>query len=73
MKSSFKPSQIYAMDETPVGQGMVGTTTVTKQGSKDLVLKSTGHKKAYVSVRLRERTVKKMKPFIIFKGANVMF
>ena len=40
------------MDETPIWQDMVGTTTFTKQGSKDVVLKSTGHKKASVSVCL---------------------
>ena len=69
MKSNFKPSQIYAMDEIPVWQDMVRTTT--KQGSKDVVLKSTGHEKACVSVCFTARADgQKMKPFIIFKGAK---
>ena len=59
------------MDETPVWQDMVGTTTVTKQGSKDVVLKPTGHEKARVSVCLTARAAgQKMKPFIVFKGAK---
>ena len=50
MKFNFETSQIYAMDETPAWQDMVGTTTVTKKGSQDVVFKSTGHKKTRVCV-----------------------
>ena len=71
MKFNFEPSQIYAMDETPVWQDMVGTTTVTTKGNRDVVLKSTGHEKARVSVCLTARADgQKMKPFIVFKGAK---
>ena len=71
MRCNFKASQIYAMDETPVSQDLVGTTTVTKVGSQDVVLKSTGHEKARVSVCLTARADgTKLKPFIVFKGAK---
>ena len=36
MKFNFKP-QIYAMNETPVWEDMVRTTTVSKNGSQDVV------------------------------------
>ena len=52
MKFHFKSSQIYAIDETPVLQDMVGMTTVTKKGSQDVASKSTGHEKARVSMCL---------------------
>ena len=68
MRYNFKASQIYAMDETPVWQDMVGTTTVSKVGSQDVVLKSTGHEKARVSVCLTARADgTKLKPFIVAK------
>ena len=71
MRCNFKASQMYAMDETPVWQDMVVTTTVSKVGSQDVVLKSTGHEKARVSVCLTARADgTKLKPFIVFKGAK---
>ena len=71
IRCNFKASQIYAMDETPVWQDMVGTTTVSKVGSQDVGLKSTGHEKAHVSVYLTARADgTKLKPFIVFKGAK---
>ena len=71
MRCNFKASQIYAMDETPVWQDMVGSTTVSKVGSQDVVLKSTGHEKARVSVCLTARADgTKLKPFIVFKGVK---
>ena len=71
MRCDFKASQINAMDETPVWQDMVGTKTVSKVGSQDVVLKSTGHEKARVSVCLTARADgTKLKPFIVFKGAK---
>ena len=70
-KFNYASSQIYGMDETPVWQDMVGTTTVTKSGSKDVLLISTGHEKARVSVCLAARADgQKMKPFIVFQGAK---
>ena len=70
-KFSFDPSQIYAMDETPVLQGMVGTTTVNKKESQDVVFKSTAHEKAHVSVCLTAQADgQKMKSFVVFKGAK---
>ena len=38
MKFNLKSSQIYAMDETPVLQDIVGTTTISKKGSQMLYL-----------------------------------
>ena len=71
MKCKFDPSNIYAMDETPVWSDMVGTTTVTRKGSSEVVLKSIGHEKARVSVCLTAKADgTKMKPFIVFKGAK---
>ena len=71
MRCNFKASQIYAMDETPVWQDMIGTTTVSKVGSQDVVLKSTGHEKARVLVCLTARADgTKLKLFIVFKGAK---
>lgn len=43
MKTDFNPSDIIAMDETPVWADMVSSTTVNKTGQKDV--KSIGHKK----------------------------
>ena len=72
MRCNFKASQIYAMDETPVWQDMVGTTTVSKVGSQDVVLKSTGYEKTRVSVCLTARADEtKLKPFIVFKEAKL--
>ena len=48
MRHSFTPFQVYAVDEAPVWQDMVGSTTISRKGSKDVVLKSTGHEKARV-------------------------
>ena len=42
---------------------MIGTTTVSKVGSYDAVLKLTGYEKGLVSVCLT-----KLKPLIVFKG-----
>ena len=40
------------MDETPVWCDMISETTVDAKGKKTITLKSTGHKKARVSVCL---------------------
>ena len=67
VKFNFEPSQIYAMDKTPVWQDMVGKATVTKKGSQDVVFKLTGHEKARVSVCLTAQADGQMtKPFFLF-------
>ena len=37
-KFTFAPSNIYAMDETPVWEDMVATTTVEKVGAKEVLM-----------------------------------
>ena len=70
-KFKFAPSNIYAMDETPVWEDMVATTTVEKVGAKEVLMRSTGHEKARVTVCLCAKADgSKLKPFIIFKGAK---
>ena len=70
-KFDFLPSNIYAMDETPVWEDMVATTTVDRKGTKDVVMQSTGHEKARVTVCLTDKADgSKLKPFIVFKGAK---
>ena len=50
---------------------MVGTTTVSKVGSQDVVLKSTGQEKARDSVCLTAKAVgTKLKPFIVVTGTK---
>ena len=45
IKFKYQPSNIIAMDETPVWNVMVSNTTVDKQGAKSVCLKTTGHEK----------------------------
>ena len=52
MKYNFTPSNLYAMDETPVWKDIVEATTVSKVGGQDVVLKSTRHVPACVSFSL---------------------
>ena len=71
MKCNFISPWIYAMDETPVWQEIVGTTTVSRVGSQDIVLNSTGNEKAVASVCLAAKADgTKLKPFIVVKGAK---
>lgn len=67
----FKESSIIAMDETPVWNDMVSSTTVARTGEKDIPLKTTGHEKVRVSVCLAAKgDGTKLKPFIVFVGAK---
>ena len=67
----FPNSSILAMDETPVWNDMVSSTTVDKTGSKDVPLKTTGHEKVRVSVCLAAKgDGTKLKPFEVFVGAK---
>ena len=64
-------SSILAMDETPVWNDMVSSTTVDKTGSKDVPLKTTGDEKNRVSVCLAAKgDGTKLKPFVVFAGAK---
>ncbi|PFX24015.1 Proto-oncogene tyrosine-protein kinase receptor Ret [Stylophora pistillata] len=49
-KHKYKPSDIGAMDETPVWCDMLSETAVDATGKKSITLKSTGYEKARVSV-----------------------
>lgn len=67
----FPNSSILAMDETPVWNYMVSSTTVDKTGSKDVSLKTTGHEKVRVSVCLAAKgDGTKLKPFVVFAGTK---
>lgn len=45
-KHNYSPSNIIAMDETPVWMDMVSDTTVHKKGAHTVTMKSTGHEKS---------------------------
>ena len=71
MRTNFSPDCIIAMDETAVWSDMVGNVTVDTTGTKDVLLKSTGNEKVKVSVCLNAKANgTKLKPFIVFQGAN---
>ena len=62
------------MDETAIWSDMVGNVTVDTTGTKDVPLKSTGNEKVEVSVYLTAKADgTKLKPFIVFQGANEEF
>ena len=58
------------MDETPVWSDMVPDTTVDVAGSKEVSMKTTGHKKCRITVALSAKGDGKLKPLILFKGAK---
>ena len=71
MKTNFSPDCIIAMDETAVWSDMVGNVTVDTTGTQDVPLKSTGNGKVKVSECLTTKVDgTKLKPFIVFQGAN---
>ena len=70
-KRNYNPSNIIAMDETPVWCDMISETTIDKTGKKSITLKTTGHEKARVSVCLAAKADgTKLKPMVVFKGAK---
>ena len=59
------------MDKTSVWSDMVSETTVNSTGNKTITMKTTGHKKSGVSVRLPAKAdCTKLKPMVVFKGAK---
>ena len=59
------------MDETPVWDDMVSTTTVDLYGANSIRLKTTEHEKVMVTVCLMAKADgTKLKPFIVFRGAK---
>ncbi|XP_022793287.1 titin-like [Stylophora pistillata] len=70
-KHKYKPSDIGAMDETPVWCDMLSETAVDATGKKSITLKSTGYEKARVSVcPAAKADGTKLKPMVVFKGAK---
>ena len=70
-KHNYNPSDIIAMDETPVWCDMISETTIDKTGKKSITLKTTGDEKARVSVCLAAKADgTKLKPMLVFKGAK---
>ena len=71
IKHNYAPCDIIAMDETPVWCDMISETTVDKSGIKTVTLKTTGQEKSRVSVVLAAKADgTKLKPMVVFKGAN---
>ena len=71
MQKNYNPSDIIAMDETPVWCDMISETTIDKTGKKSITLKTTGHEKARVSVCLAAKADgTKLKPMVVLKGAK---
>ena len=71
LSTKCSPTNIIAMDETPVWLNMVSDTTVDKTGARTVTMKSAGHEKCRVSVCLTAKADgSKLKPFIVFKNAK---
>ena len=51
-KHNYNPSDIIAMDETPIWCYIISGTTIDKTGKKSITLKTTGNEKAGVSVHV---------------------
>ena len=71
LSTKCSPTNIIAMDETPVWSNMVSDTTVDKTGARTVTMKATGHEKCRVSVCLTSKADgSKLKPFIVFKNVK---
>ena len=71
-KHEYSPSDIIAMDETPVWCDMVSETTIDATGKKTITLKTTGHEKARVSVCLAAKADgTKLKPMVVFRELSL--
>ena len=67
----FNNSSIISMDEIPVWNDTVSSTTVNKSGIKDVPPKKTGHEKVRMSVCFAARgDGTKLKPFVAFAGVK---
>ena len=70
-KFEYEPGNIIAMDETPMWNNSVPTTTVNSTGKRDVPLKTTGHEKVRVSVVLSAKgDATKLKPMMVFGVAK---
>ena len=65
MTSIFLP-----MDETAVWQDRISNSTVDNIGASTIRMKTTGHEKTKVSVRLAAKGGIELKPFIVFPGSK---
>ena len=69
---SYGDSDIVAMDETAVWQDMLSNINVDSIGKNTINMKTSGHEKTKVSVCLTAKADgTKLKPFIVFPGANI--
>lgn len=55
IKNNYKPSTIFAADETAVWFDMLSETTVETVGAKQVPIRTTGHEKMRVTVLLTAR------------------
>ena len=61
--------QVVAMDETSLFADNLANTTIAKKGSKEVMLRSTGHEKLFQTAVLSiNMDGSKNTPFIVFKG-----
>ena len=66
-------SCIGNMDKTPLWLDMPGDTTFEIQGTRSIPVRSTGHNKVHFTVVLAAMANgKKLKPFVVLKGARVV-
>ena len=71
VKYKYSPSSIISMDETSVWNDMAPNTTINKQGTKSVCLKTTGYEICVISVclaALADGT--KLKSFVVFRAAK---
>ena len=68
-RNNYDLDCIIAMNETAVCHEIISNTTVTDNGAKSVVLKTTGHEKSKVTVTLATKaTGDKLKAYIVFPG-----
>lgn len=69
-KLNIAPSNIYAMNGTAVWEDIVATT-VENVGTKKVLIRSTGHEKARVTVCLSAQVdASKLRTFIVLRGSS---
>ena len=72
-RQNYLLSCIGNMDETPLWMDMPGDTTVERQGTKFVPVRTRGHEKVRFTIVLAAMASgKKLKPFVVFKGVRVV-
>ena len=74
-RQNYQLSCVGNMDEmqTPLWMDMPGDTTVERQGTKSVPVRTTGHEKVRFTVVLAAMASgKKLKLFVVFKGVRIV-